>query len=373
MLKAIITLFTCVIPAVTYSFDVEKFVSQMTIDEKIGQLFMVGSVVNETINADTIAGKKYRVDREYVTELIKKYKIGGILWYGSNTPPKSIATRAQEYQEINNQCGNKIPLWFCQDLEPNFMSRLGYTEFPSTAELGRKDKNIIEDIGDTIGKIARQCSINIVLAPVVDVNTNTTNPIIGSLSRSFGSNPELVAENAAAFITGLEKNNIIACIKHFPGHGDTNTDSHKGLPIVSHNRERLDSIELYPFRRLIEQGKASMIMSGHISMPAINGEISVPASISKKVITDLLIGELGHTGLIITDALDMQALFECAKPGKCELMALRAGNDILLSPTDLPQAVKLIKEAIESEILPMKELDQHVVKIIRAKSELFDI
>lgn len=354
-----------------YPFDARSFVKTMNTDQKIGQLFMVGSVVDESVDTRTIAFKKYRVDKTYTTQLINEYKVGGILWYSSNTSPEKIAERAREYQEINSSAGNSIPLWFCQDLESNFMDRFGYKNFPPASELGMQEDSEVQETAQHIGRIAQNSGVQIALAPVVDVNSNSQNPVIGK--RSFSSDPEVVTQKAAVFIQGLAHYNITSCLKHFPGHGDTDKDSHKTLPLVNHTRERLDAVELHPFVALIKQGKAPIIMSGHLAVPALTQDQTVPASLSTTLIKKVLRKELGFTGLVMTDALDMQALFEYTKPGMCEMAALLAGNDILLSPTDVPKAVLLIKGALADGRLTMDELDEHVVRILEAKAQHFNL
>jgi beta-glucosidase-like glycosyl hydrolase len=203
---------------------------------------------------------------------------------------------------------------------------------------------------------------------VADVNNNPKNPVIND--RSFGDNPELVAKHAIAFARGLRDMNIIACAKHFPGHGDTNVDSHYDLPLISHDKERLHAIELAPFKELIA-ADIPAIMIAHLEIPALESEDNISSSLSKKIVTDLLRKELGFDGLIITDALDMGGISNQYTNGNAELQALIAGNDILLCPVDVPMAVCAIKKALADQRITEKEIDVHVEKILEIKKSIY--
>jgi beta-N-acetylhexosaminidase len=207
--------------------------------------------------------------------------------------------------------------------------------------------------------------VHINFAPVADVNNNPNNPVIND--RSFGDNPELVARHALIFSCGLHDAHIIACAKHFPGHGDTTQDSHITLPLITHDKNRLQKIELYPFKRLIA-AKIPAIMIGHLEIPAFEEQKNIPSSLSKKIVTDLLQKELSFTGLIITDALDMNAVTQYYTNGQAELQALLAGNDILLAPVDVPAAVAAIKKAMSDGLITEQEIDKHVEKILNIKN-----
>ena len=258
-----------------------------------------------------------------------------------------------------------------QDLEPGRVgiSRLPQMEcFFDNQTLGERDEiNMTYSTASAIGKYCKTLGVHINFAPVADVNNNPNNPVIND--RSFGDDPELVAQHAIAFAQGLENAGIIACAKHFPGHGDTNVDSHYDLPLILHEAKRLHAIELHPFKELIKNN-ISAIMVGHLEVPAFEDTQKTPSTVSKKIVTDLLQKELGFKGLIITDGLDMQGITNNYKNGQAELQALLAGNDILLSPVDVPAAVVAIKQAIADQRITEQEIDVHVKKIMDIKNML---
>lgn len=340
-------------------------IKNLTLDQKIGQLFMVAAVADEEIAKDTTHKKTYRMDKEYIEQMIKEYHIGGIIFLGKSDFDKQIE-RTKYFQSLSS-----IPLLMGQDLEPGRVgaARLpNFAQFPSNKQLGEKDDQAhTYQIGKTIGEYAQQLGIHIVFAPVADVNNNPNNPVIND--RSFGDNPELVTKHTIAFAQGLRDTNIIACAKHFPGHGDTNIDSHYDLPLITHNKERLHAIELAPFKALIAEGIPT-IMVAHLEIPALEDKKNLPSSLSKKIVTNLLRNELGFGGLIITDALDMEGVTKSNSKGKTELDALLAGNDILLCPFDVPAGVIAIKQALADGRITEEEIDAHVEKIIRLKNEL---
>lgn len=351
------------ITALTHSMN--RSVNNLTLDQKIGQLFMVAAVADEDIAKDFLSKKTYRMDKEYVESLIKNYHVGGIIYLGKSDSEKQ-KQRTQYFQNIS-----AIPLLIGQDLEPGRVgiSRLHQMEcFFNNQELG--ERNEIETTyktGLAIGQFCKKLGVHINFAPVADVNNNPNNPVIND--RSFGDDPELVAAHAIAFAQGLENAGIIACAKHFPGHGDTNVDSHYDLPLIPHDKKRLHTIELYPFKKLIAENIPA-IMVGHLEVPAFEDKPKTPSTVSKKIVTDLLQKELRFKGLIITDGLDMQGITNHYKNGQAELLALLAGNDILLSPVDVPAAVVAIKQAIADQRITEQEIDVHVKKILDIKNML---
>jgi beta-N-acetylhexosaminidase len=362
MKKYIYALFTLT-TSITHPMNI--FINNLTLDQKIGQLFMVAAVADEEIAKDCLSKKTYRMDQEYVTKLIKDYHIGGVIYLGKSDTEKQIQ-RTQYFQNIS-----AIPLLIGQDLEPGRVgiSRLQAMEcFQNNNKLG-ENNNVAEtyDVGCAIGQYCKKLGVHINFAPVADVNNNPNNPVIND--RSFGDNPELVAQHAIAFAQGLENAGIIACAKHFPGHGDTDVDSHYDLPLIKHDIKRLHDIELYPFKKLIANNIPA-IMIGHLEVPAFEDKPKTPSTVSKKIVTDLLQNELGFKGLIITDGLDMQGITNNYKNGQAELQALLAGNDILLSPVDVPAAVIAIKQAIKDNHITEQEIDAHVKKILDIKNIL---
>jgi beta-glucosidase-like glycosyl hydrolase len=352
-----------IITALTHPMNTS--VNNLTLDEKIGQLFMVAAVADEDIAKDFLTQKTYRMDKEYVETLIKDYHIGGIIYLGKSDSEKQ-KQRTKYFQNITT-----IPLLIGQDLEPG---RVGISRLPqmecffdnqTLGELNEIDKTY--KTGCAIGQYCKKLGVHINFAPVADVNNNPNNPVIND--RSFGDNPELVAQHAIAFAQGLENAGIIACAKHFPGHGDTNVDSHYDLPLIAHDKERLHAVELHPFKELIAKNIPA-IMVGHLEVPAFEDQEKLPSSLSKKIVTDLLQKELGFKGLVITDSLHMYGVTKYFNPGEYELYGLLAGNDILLCPFDVPAAVVAIKQAIADQRITEQEIDVHVTKILDVKKML---
>jgi beta-glucosidase-like glycosyl hydrolase len=354
--------FTCSLPIFCDSrFDIKN----LTLYEKIGQLFMVAAVADEEIAKEIMEKKPYRLDKEYIEELIATYHIGGIIFLGKSDYTKQIE-RTKHFQNLSN-----IPLLIGQDLEPG---RVGagrfadFARFASNKELGlRNDEKYTHDTATEIGSIAKILGVHIVFAPVADVNNNPNNPVIND--RSFGDNPQLVAKHAIAFAQGLHDAGIIACAKHFPGHGDTDVDSHYDLPLIPHNKKRLHAIELAPFKELIAHNIPA-IMIAHLEVPAYEPQEKLPSSLSKKIVTDLLQEELGFDGLKITDSLHMYGVTKYFNPGEYELYGLLAGNDILLCPFSVPAGVAAIKQALADERITEKEIDAHVEKILTIKKSI---
>lgn len=336
----------------------------MTLKEKIGQLFMVAAISAEEQSEEELASSllkcPYKMDKDYIITLIEQYHIGGLLFLYKSTPSKQIDA-TNYYQGLS-----KVPLLIGQDCEWGLSMRLYETiQFPRNGELGRlKNKQLIYDVGLEIGHQCKAIGVHINFSPVVDVNTNPRNPVIGS--RSFGDDPYQVAQSGLLMMHGLQDAGVLACAKHFPGHGDTNVDSHFKMPVIYHSFERLSGVELVPFRHLIDGGVCG-VMSAHLSVPGIESEIARPSSLSYRVVTDLLEMQLNFKGLKITDGLGMQALTNQYAPGEIELEAFLAGNDILLCPLDVPKSVALIEQAINEGKISLGNLEKRVLKILKAK------
>ena len=227
-----------------------------------------------------------------------------------------------------------------------------------------QDKNLVYQMSAKIAEDCHRMGINWDFAPVVDVNTNPNNPIIGN--RSFGSEVDNVISSALSYSNGLQDNNILAAIKHFPGHGDTSTDSHLDLPVVPHNMERLNTIELAPFKALMNKGIGG-VMVAHLYVPSLESGKGIPASVSKNIITGVLKDKLGYKGLIITDALNMVAVANKYKPGELDAMAFKAGNDIMLFSQGVSEGKKLIQKAIDQGEIPQSRVEESVKKILLTK------
>lgn len=327
---------------------VDSIYNQMTLEEKIGQLFMVAAYSN-----------KDEKHWSSLDSLIINQKIGGVIFFqGGPVRQAQLTNRFQSKA--------KVPLFIGIDAEWGLAMRLDSTyAFPWNMTLGAiQDNDLIEEVGRQMGKHSKRMGIHFNFAPVVDVNTNPLNPIIGN--RSFGENPENVTEKAIALMKGLQSEGVFATAKHFPGHGDTDKDSHHTLPTINHSLERMDEIELYPYKKLFKEGLAS-VMVAHLNVPALESRTGYPSSISKHIVTDLLQHKLRFKGLIFTDALNMKGASNFKSPGEIDLEAFLAGNDILLFPENVPVAIEKIKEALANDILSEKRLEHSVKKILQYK------
>nr|WP_233557571.1 glycoside hydrolase family 3 N-terminal domain-containing protein [Aquimarina sp. AD1] len=327
---------------------VDSIYNKMTLKEKVGQLFMVD-----------VFSSKPKKETDKIKKLIEEYHIGGIIF--SKGGPQRQAKLNNEYQEIS-----KIPLLIGMDAEWGLAMRLDSTKaFPWNMTLGAIQNNdLIEETGRQIAKHCKRLGVHINFAPVVDMNTNPKNPIIGN--RSFGEDKDNVTEKALAFMKGMQKEGVLASAKHFPGHGDTDSDSHKTLPTINFDQKRIDSIELYPYRRLIADGLSS-VMVAHLNIPSLEARSGYPSSISKNVVTNILQDSLGFEGLVITDALNMKGASDFKAPGDIDLAALKAGNDILLISEDVPLASQKIVSAYYSGEITEQRLAHSVKKILFAK------
>lgn len=328
---------------------VDSIMNTMSLEEKIGQLFMIQAYSNKDAK-----------HKKFVSDMITKYHVGNLIFM-KGTPEKQVKL-TNDYQKL----AAKVPLLIGFDGEWGLDMRLKNTyRFPWNMTLGAiENPKLIEKLGERIGEQCKRVGIHINFAPVVDVNTNPNNPIIGN--RSFGEKKENVAEKSIAFTKGMQHAGVLANAKHFPGHGDTATDSHKTLPTINFSEQRIDSIELYPFKKQFDAGVAS-VMTAHLSIPSLELNPSLPSSLSEKVVTGLLKDELGFQGLIFTDGLNMKGAANYATAAEINLAAFIAGNDILLIPQDVPNTVKLFKESVENGSLAEERLDFSVKKILKAK------
>ncbi|WP_373518389.1 glycoside hydrolase family 3 protein, partial [Pricia sp.] len=320
----------------------------MSLDEKLGQLFMV-----------MIASDQGAADIDEVESLIKEQHIGGVIF--STGGPVRQAKLTNRFQSAS-----KLPLMVGMDAEWGLSMRLDSTySFPWNMTLGAiTDNTIVQDVGRRIGEHAKRLGVHINFAPDIDINTNPNNPIIGN--RSFGEDRENVSNKGIAFMKGMESAGVLSSGKHFPGHGDTETDSHHALPIINFERARLDSVELYPFNRLIENGLSS-VMVGHLEVPALEIEKGLPSSLSEQIISGVLKEEMGFKGLVFTDALNMKGVTDHGKNGDAELAAFMAGNDILLMPLDVKKAKDKLAKAYDKGKISDERLSTSVKKILQAK------
>lgn len=327
---------------------VEEKYAAMTLSERIGQLFVV-----------SIASSQDQAATDRIKSLISEHHIGGVIF--SRGGPVRQAKLTNAYQKIS-----KTPLLIGLDAEWGLAMRLDSTyAYPWNMTLGAiQDSSLLENVAYQMGKNSKRLGVHINFSPVLDVNINPNNPIIGN--RSFGEDPVNVARKGAAFVKGLERSGVLSCGKHFPGHGDTATDSHHSLPVLNFSKPRLDSVELLPYRKTIEQGISS-VMVAHLDIPSLEPQAGLASSMSKSIITDLLQQEMGFKGLVFTDALNMKAVSETDEPGNVELSAFLAGNDMLLMPKNVQEAIQKIEQAYSYGVISEKRLSESVKKILMAK------
>lgn len=327
---------------------VDKTYSSLSQDEKLGQLFIVALYTNK---GDNFINN--------VRNIVINEKIGGIILMQDDAE--------REINLVNEfQSKSKVPLMIGMDAEWGLYQRIATArKFPWAMTLGAiQDKNLIKEMSAKIAEDCHRMGINWDFAPVVDVNTNPNNPIIGN--RSFGSEVQNVVNSAMAYSNGLQDNNILAAIKHFPGHGDTNTDSHLDLPEVSHDLKRLNEVELAPFKALMDKGIGG-VMVAHLYVPSLESAKGIPASVSKNIITGLLKEKFGYKGLIITDALNMGAVAKRYKPGELDALAFKAGNDIMLFSDGVKEGKRLIQLAIDNKEISQNRVEESVKKILLTK------
>ncbi|MCH7934485.1 MAG: glycoside hydrolase family 3 C-terminal domain-containing protein [Gemmatimonadetes bacterium] len=343
----------------------ERTLAGMTLREKVGQLmmpFVLGNFAPE--GSET---------HDRIVDVIEQENVGGLIM--SVGSPTEVAVKLNDLQDHS-----KYPLLVAADLEtgagfrfrgavhiPTNIALGGATTFPSLMAFGATgDPRHAYQMGKVTALEARAMGVHVPFAPVLDVNNNPDNPIINI--RSFGEDPQVVADMGVALVRGLQDFGAVATGKHFPGHGDTGTDSHLELPIIQVGRERLDAVELVPFRAAIEAGVKG-IMTAHIAVPAISGD-TIPATVSRRVLTGLLRNELGFDGIIFTDAMDMLAVSRLFPRGEAAVRAVLAGADVILMPSNVKRAIDAIVSAIDAGRLTEARIDESVGRLLRLKEEL---
>ena len=330
---------------------VDKTYSSLSQDEKLGQLFIVALYTNK--GEDFINN---------VRNIVINEKIGGIILMQDDA--------AREINLVNEfQSKSKVPLMIGMDAEWGLYQRIATArKFPWAMTLGAiQDKNLIKEMSAKIAEDCHRMGINWDFAPVVDVNTNPNNPIIGN--RSFGSEVQNVVNSAMAYSNGLQDNNILAAIKHFPGHGDTNTDSHLDLPEVSHDLKRLNEVELAPFKALMDKGIGG-VMIAHLYVPSLESAKGIPASVSKNIITGLLKEKFGYKGLIISVAFFLGDVAKKYKKRELDELDFKAGNDIMLFSDGVIVGKRLIQMEIDNKEISQNRVEESVKKILLTKDFL---
>ena len=327
---------------------VDSIYNQMSFEDKIGQLFMVAAYSNK----DT-------VHFNAIDKLISQNKIGGLIFFQGG--PVRQAKLTNRFQSKS-----KVPLFIGIDAEWGLSMRLDSTyKYPWNTTLGAiRDLKLIRQVGENMAQETKRIGAQFNFVPVLDINTNPKNPIIGN--RSFGEDKVNVTEHAIALMQGVQSQGVFCTGKHFPGHGDTALDSHYALPLVSFSKEHINIVELYPYKRMFDEGLAS-VMVAHLNIPSIESRENWPTSVSHTVVTDLLQNELGFDGLIFTDALNMKAASKFMKPGDIDLEAFMAGNDILLFPENVPLAYEKICMAYQEGKITDDRIAKSVKKILHYK------
>jgi len=315
---------------------------------KIAQLFFV--------RAHTNLGKAYE---DSVGRVIRKERIGGLVFFQGGPGRQAILTNS--YQKLS-----RVPLLIVSDGEWGLGMRLDSTiSYPYQMALGAvQDKDLLYKMGLEVAKDFKRIGMQLNLAPDVDINNNPKNPIINY--RSFGENKYNVATKAAAYMKGMQDGGLLVSIKHFPGHGDTDVDSHYDLPQLNFTKARLDSLEIYPFRELIREGAAG-VMVAHMNIPALDKTPNLPSTLSKPIITGILKEELAFRGLIVSDAMEMKGVVKNFKDGEADVLGVIAGNDILELSENSERAIRLVRKAVRDQRITMDRIDSSVKKILLAK------
>jgi beta-glucosidase-like glycosyl hydrolase/CubicO group peptidase (beta-lactamase class C family) len=327
---------------------VDSVFNTLTPNQRLGQLFMVAAYSNKDLK-----------HAKEIKDLVVDYNIGGLIWMQGG--PVKQGKLANYYQSVA-----KTPLLYSIDGEWGLAMRLDSTiRYPKQMTLGAiQNDSLIYYMGRQIAKECKRLGIHVNFAPVADVNNNPLNPVIGM--RSFGENKYKVAQKAYMYMQGMQDENVMANGKHFPGHGDTDSDSHKTLPYIGHSKERLDSLELYPFQYLFDRGLAS-IMVAHLSIPSLDTTKNLASTLSPNVVNELLKNKMGFKGLVFTDALNMKGVAKFYDPGIVDVKALLAGNDVLLFSENVPKAIEEINKAVSEGKISQAEIDARCKKILKAK------
>ncbi len=331
----------------THSKWVDSLMQKLTPKERIAQLILVAAYSNR--------GPEHKKE---ILKLVRKQKIGGMVFFQGD--PITQAELMNDYQLVS-----EVPLIGAIDAEWGLGMRLDNTiSFPYQMSLGAvQDDSLIYKMGVEVGKQIKRSGLHINLAPVVDVNNNPDNPVINY--RSFGEDRDNVAEKAKAYMLGMQSQNVLTTAKHFPGHGDTDTDSHYALPQINHNLKRLDSLEMYPFKKMIDAGIGG-VMVAHLDIPALDST-GVPSTLSKRIISHFLKDSLNFNGLVVTDAMNMKGVTQGKEPGVVDKDAILAGNDLLEFTEDVPRAIEEVQKAIKQGLISQKQIDERVRKVLAVK------
>lgn len=334
----------------------DSVLNSLTPDQRIAQLMVL------RLTSYDFKAKTPLYFDSLIKSMVKKYNVGGIcLFQGSAVKLGSMVNELQQMAQT--------PLMVCIDGEWGVGMRLfdSVQALPRQMMLGAvEDQNIVYQYGRLVARQCKRLGVTVNYAPVVDINNNPENPVINE--RSFGEDKYKVATYGIAYMKGMQDNGIMACAKHFPGHGDVSVDSHFDLPVINKSRQQLDSLELYPFREIFKAGVGSAMIA-HLYIPAIDSSANRATSISKKNVTDLMRNELGYQGLTFTDAIEMQGVQKFFPGGEASVQSIIAGNDMLCLPTDVDQTIKKIKEAIDNGTLSWNDINYHCRRVLLAKHQ----
>ncbi len=327
---------------------VDSVFKKLNRKQRIAQLFFV--------RAHTDKGKAFE---DSIAKVIRKEKIGGLVFFQGGPGRQLHLTK--RYQQLA-----RVPLLIAMDAEWGLGMRLDSTmSYPYQMTLGAiQDENLIENMGHEIAHDLKRLGVHINFAPVLDINNNPKNPVIGF--RSFGDDKLQVARKASAYMKGMQEKGILVSLKHFPGHGDTDVDSHYDLPQLNFDRSRLDTLEMYPFKELIKNG-ASGVMVAHMNIPALDASTNLPSTLSKPIVSGILKNELRFKGLVFSDAMGMKGVVKFFPNGEADVRALMAGNDVLELSENSKRGVKLIRKAIRKKRISREQINESVKKVLAAK------
>lgn len=342
---------------------IQRALSHMTIQEKIGQMFIVNI---ELLDPADPASYEYQKITKKMKETLNNYPVGGVIFFSRN-----IQTRKQTKTFIQRlQATSRYPMFISVDEEGGEIARVGNnpkmktTKFPAMAKIGATgDETKAFEVGDTIGREIHELGFNLDFAPVADLSTNKNSPEIGN--RAFSDDPEVAAKMVAQVVKGLQGQNVSATLKHFPGHGSASDDTHKGYANITETIKQLRENEFIPFQAGIEAG-ADLIMVSHLAITSVT-DSKTPASMSPLIITEILRNELGYQNLVITDALNMKAITKFYTPAKASVTAIQAGADLLLMPENLEEAFDAVYQAILDGDLDEQRIDESVTRILQTK------
>ncbi|MBD0425054.1 glycoside hydrolase family 3 C-terminal domain-containing protein [Streptomyces sp. TRM S81-3] len=351
-----------------------SLISRMTLEEKVGQLFVMrvyGHSATAPDQADIDANLK-EIGVRTAAELVAKYRVGGIIyfaWAHNTRDPHQIAELSNGIQKASLELPRGLPVLISTDQEHGIVARVGEpaTLFPGAMAIGAgASRSDARTLGRVAGAELHAMGIRQDYSPVADVNVNPANPVIGV--RSFGSDPQAVARLVAAEVAGYQGSGVAACAKHFPGHGDTATDSHTGFPVITHSREQWEELDAPPFRAAIAAG-IDAIMTAHLMVPALD-DSGDPATLSRPILTGILREELGYDGVVVTDSLGMQGVRTKYGDERVPVLALKAGVDQLLNPPDLDLAWNAVLKAVQDGELTEARLDESILRVLRLKAKL---